>query len=303
MSPLGLGATYPAPTFLYEYNPTLGVFTNVTPPASVLNQSLLNTFNDAMLVLPTTLGPPQLLLTSGGVNLAFYNLAPFDGPAPGWAPTITNFTRNADGSYTLTGTQLNGLDEGAAYGDDKQMAENYPLVQLIDLFTGTVYYATTSNWSSTGVATGNTSETVNVVLPPGISSTGNVPFLLFVVADGIPSVPIVPFFGGPGANIVVNGTTANQSDAGQLVGTSAAAAPGAESNSPLAFTALVLNVSNDTSPPASKAWPTFDSGSDNSMSAPVSPTRSNPAQFSAALNETESMQWAALNAAIDILGA
>ena len=33
-------------------------------------------------------------------------------------------------TYTLRGTQLNGLNEGASYGDDAQMASNYPLVQL-----------------------------------------------------------------------------------------------------------------------------------------------------------------------------
>ncbi len=240
MSPLGLGATYPAPTFLYEYNPTLNVFTNVTPPASVLNQSLLNSFNDAMLVLPTTSGLPQLLLTSGGVNLAFYTLAPGDGANPSWAPTITSFTENANGSFTLTGTQLNGLDEGAAYGDDKQMAENYPLVQLIDLFTGTVYYATTSNWSSSGVATGNTPETVNVALPPGIGSNGSVPFLVFAIVDGIPSVPIVQWFAGPGPISNANGALANPSVVSQVAGANAPAVPGADSNSPPAVTTQAL---------------------------------------------------------------
>ena len=58
-------------------------------------------------------------------------------------------------AVSLTGTQLNGLDEGAEYGDDNQMAENYPIVQVTDTKTGDVYYATTSNWSSVGVATGS----------------------------------------------------------------------------------------------------------------------------------------------------
>ncbi|NOU08308.1 MAG: M48 family metalloprotease, partial [Hyphomicrobiaceae bacterium] len=41
--------------------------------------------------------------------------------------------------------------EGAAYGDDWQMSTNYPLVRLTS-GGGTVYYARTFNWSSTGVA-------------------------------------------------------------------------------------------------------------------------------------------------------
>jgi hypothetical protein len=87
--------------------------------------------------------------------------------------------------YTLTGTQLNGMDAGAAYGDDAQMDENYPIVQLTS-GDGTVYYATTSNWSTSGVATGKTSETVNFTLPAGMPK-GN--YSLVVIGAGISSKP------------------------------------------------------------------------------------------------------------------
>ena len=60
-----------------------------------------------------------------------------------------------DGSFHLTGTLLNGISQGAAYGDDAQMDSNYPLVRAAD-GTGNVYYLRTFNWSSTGVQTGNT---------------------------------------------------------------------------------------------------------------------------------------------------
>jgi hypothetical protein len=291
--------TFPTPTFLYEYDPAHKVFTNVTMPNYVSNQGNINSYLDSMLVLPNG----QVLLTSAtsphsAGSVDFYNLAPGDGPDPSWAPTITSFTQNANGSYTLTGTQLNGRDEGAAYGDDEQMAENYPIVQLTDLFTGTVYYATTSNWSSTGVATGSTSETVNVVLPPGISSTGDVPFLLFVIADGIPSVPIVRFFGGPGPNIVVSGTLATPSDTSQLPGLSAPAAPGTNDNSSPASAALALSVSNVTPAPASRPEPSFDSGSNNSASTPLT---GSPAVLNVTLDKAEAIHIAGLNAALDIL--
>ena len=39
---------------------------------------------------------------------------------PGGQPGISNIEANADGSFELTGTNLNGISEGAAYGDDAQ---------------------------------------------------------------------------------------------------------------------------------------------------------------------------------------
>ena len=173
------GETFPSPTFIYDFNPTTGVFTDVTPPNSVGTQlSTSNSFLTTMLDLPTG----QVLLDDFTTNPALYT--PNGAPDPAWLPQITGFTNNGDGSYTLTGTQLNGLDEGAAYGDDNNMAENYPIVQVTDHVTGNVYYATTSNWSSVGVATGTAPETVNVVLPAALGSD---PFSMVVIANGISS--------------------------------------------------------------------------------------------------------------------
>jgi len=137
--------------FIYDLNPTAGVFTNITPPSTIVASTSLNLLN-TMLILPTG----QLLLVDQSGTPAIYT--PNGSPQPAWQPTITNFVKNTNGSYTLTGTQLNGLDEGAAYGEDiNEMAENYPLVQVTDLKTGTISYATTSDWSLVGaVATGST---------------------------------------------------------------------------------------------------------------------------------------------------
>jgi hypothetical protein len=57
-------------------------------------------------------------------------------------------------TYTISGTQFNGLSQGAAYGDDSQSATNYPLVRITNLGTGHVFYARTHDHSSMGVATG-----------------------------------------------------------------------------------------------------------------------------------------------------
>jgi hypothetical protein len=292
---------FPGPTSFYEFDPVTGVFTDVTPPLNVSNEGG-NSFNDTMLVLPSG----QILMTNATPQLAFYTLAPGDGANPTWAPTITSFTKNANGSYTLTGTQLNGRDEGAAYGDDKQMAENYPLVQMIDLETGTVYYATTSKWSSTGVATGSTPETVNVALPPGIGGNNGieVPFLVFAIADGIPSVPIVRYFVGPGfpSQFVADGAVPHLVNGGQFFRTGALFALGANDSSFAALVPLTPSVANVTPPSVSAPGASLDSPF-NSTSTSVSPVSSNPVRISAALDNAESVQWAGLSAALDILSA
>ncbi len=189
MSPAVSGGSFPAPTYFYDLNPTTGVYTNVTPPSTVSTPlSSVNSFETSMLVLPTG----QILLNDFTNSPALYT--PGGSPSPAWQPTITSFVNNGNGSFTLTGTQLNGLDEGAAYGDDEQMASNYPIVQVTDKITGNVYYATTSNWSSVGVATGSTPETVTVVLPAALGAD---PFSMVAIANGIASAPITGLAADP----------------------------------------------------------------------------------------------------------
>src|SRR4029077_10096110 len=49
-----------------------------------------------------------------------------------WAPKVTSVpkTLTHGKSYVVKGTQFNGLSQGAAYGDDAQMATNYGLVRI-----------------------------------------------------------------------------------------------------------------------------------------------------------------------------
>jgi hypothetical protein len=110
-------------------------------------------------------------------------------------PAVSNIKVNSDGSYHLAGTQLNGISQGAAYGDDAQMDSNYPLVRFTK--GGNVYheirYGRTYNWSSTGVRTGITPVTTEFTLPPEFQNPGS--YALEVVANGIASDAI--FFAGP----------------------------------------------------------------------------------------------------------
>ncbi len=111
---------------------------------------------------------------------------PAGSPQNTWRPVITNITNNGSGNFTLTGTQLNGIDEGADYGDDLDSASNYPILQLTTT-GGQTLYARTYNWNNTGVATGATLETVQFTLPAGLSLSQVATFS--VVANGIASDP------------------------------------------------------------------------------------------------------------------
>jgi hypothetical protein len=175
-----------APTSVFEFDPATNTYTNVTPASSVIDLSGA-AYVDRMLVLPTG----QLLLTSSNTRLALYT--PDGAPDDAWKPTISSVVDNGDGSFTVTGTQVNGISEGASYGDDAQMSSNYPIVRLTDA-TGNVFYARTYNWSSTGVATGTTPETFQFTPPAGIDAHS---FTMTVIANGITSDPRTVIPAGP----------------------------------------------------------------------------------------------------------
>jgi streptogramin lyase len=167
---------YTGPTSIFEFDPSTNTYTNVTPSISGLHLTNPATL-DTMLVVPTG----QVLYNGGANTLAVYTP---DGSAnAAWKPTITGISANADGSFTLSGTQLNSLSEGASFGDDAQMDSNYPIVQLTDA-SNHVYYARTYNWSSTGVATGAAPEVTKFKPPAGLNAV-----TVRVIANGIASDP------------------------------------------------------------------------------------------------------------------
>jgi hypothetical protein len=169
--------TFQGPTHLLEFNPATNGISQVATPAALTNSLTGPAYPDRMLVLPTG----QMLFTDGSNQLWVYSET--GTISSSWKPVIKTVTNNGNGTYTLTGTQLNGISEGAGYGDDAEMSSNYPLVRLRNA-AGLVFYARTFNWTSTGVATGSTSVSVTFTLPAGIP-TGT--YTLVVVANGIAS--------------------------------------------------------------------------------------------------------------------
>jgi hypothetical protein len=91
-------------------------------------------------------------------------------------------------TYSLDGTQFNGLSQGASYGDEFEAATNYPLVRLTNVTSGHVVYARTHDHSTMGVATGSTvvSTQFDVPMTVEVGATN-----LEVVANGIASIAVM----------------------------------------------------------------------------------------------------------------
>jgi hypothetical protein len=129
----------------------------------------------------------QALFDDGSNQMLVYNAG--GTPKPSWRPSISQIssTHLAPGStYRLAGSQLAGLDQGAAYGDDSQNNTNFPLVRITNSATGVVTYARTTNWSSVSIAAGARSST-QFTLPAGTPAGQST---LVVVANGIASPPV-----------------------------------------------------------------------------------------------------------------
>jgi hypothetical protein len=167
------------PLYCYEYDYSTGSGGSFTPVPGPGGGPTISG-SSTMLDLPDG----TVLLSDFTSQLYVYQ--PDGAPLPAGKPAITSITANADGSFHLTGMGLNGISEGATYGDDFQNNENYPLVRMANNASGFVYYARTYNWSSTGIQTGSTPESTEFMvptnLPPGTNS-------LVVVANGIASDP------------------------------------------------------------------------------------------------------------------
>jgi hypothetical protein len=172
---------YNPPTALFDFDPVANTITQLSLPQNLANELAgSSAYPLRMLMLPTG----QLLLNTGGSDL--WALTPDTGANAAWQPVIQGITANTNGSYTLKGTQLNGISEGASYGDDAGMAENYPIVALQNAQMQ-VYYARTYDWTSVGVQTGKAVIKTHFQLPSGIPAGS---YSLTVIADGIASNPV-----------------------------------------------------------------------------------------------------------------
>ncbi len=172
---------YCPPTYFFEFDSATHALAAVPNPGpgGVINKAV---FNCRLLVLPNG----QVLFSYGNNDLWVY--IPDGTPHHHWRSHVHEFPAQAqqNNSYRLYGTQLNGLSQANSYGDDAQMATNYPLVRIRNLASNNVTYCRTLDHSTMAVATGQTHHSTLVQVPPTIE-TG--PSELEVVANGISSLP------------------------------------------------------------------------------------------------------------------
>ena len=148
---------------------------------------------DGTNLIPTLHAPGSLLtLPSGQVivgsdTVRLYN--PTGAYSPSWAPTISSYpaTVMRGTTYQISGTQFNGLSQGAAFGDEFQTATNYPLVRITNHRTHHVVYARTHDHSTMAVATGSAIVSTYFDVGPEVDSGAS---SLEVVANGIPSAAV-----------------------------------------------------------------------------------------------------------------
>ncbi|MFO0982947.1 MAG: hypothetical protein U1E76_14655 [Planctomycetota bacterium] len=174
----GVGGDFLSPTYFFECDG--GGFTRVADPPNSGGPPYIG----RMLLLPTG----EVLFANGGTTVYAYKAT--GGPDPSWRPTITSVPTSIaqTRSYALEGTQLNGLSQAAAYGDEAGVATNYPLVRVKNLATSHVFYCRTFDHSTMAVGPGSALVSTRFQVPASAEiGQGE----LVVVANGIASDPVL----------------------------------------------------------------------------------------------------------------
>ena len=167
---------YLSPTYFYEFNYLTNTFTHVLSPGG------FDSLNIATYVTNMLNLPDGTILYSTQGDDQYYIYDPGGTQLAAGKPTIAAVSPVSCDIYTIRGTLFNGISEGAGYGDDWQMATNYPIVRLTQ--GPNAYYARTFNWNRTGVQTGALPDTAFFELPVGLPAGS---FNLEVIANGIHS--------------------------------------------------------------------------------------------------------------------
>jgi hypothetical protein len=172
-----------SPSTLYEYklDGTGWLGPPTIPQPAHLNPS--NTEGARMLVTPDG----TILLAHVNTHQIWFYV-PAGTYQPSWQPTITSCPANVTvgSTYTVSGTQFNGLSQGAAFGDDAQSATNYPIVRIQNNASHEYHFARSHDFNTMAVATGNRHTSTKFDVLPGTQSG---PSTLQVIANGIPSAP------------------------------------------------------------------------------------------------------------------
>ena len=184
-------------TTFYEWDGA--AFTAVAAPANAAADS---SYQINLLVLPTG----QILETDQASDVQIYT--PAGSPDPSWSPVITAIpvevsasnpnppttpanavplvTLHRGRTYQVWADRLNGLSQGAYYGDDTQAATNFPIVRITNATTGHVGFARSHHNSTYAIGpsvSGTTKFDVPTTLETGTAT-------MSLVTNGIASPAI-----------------------------------------------------------------------------------------------------------------
>jgi len=133
-----------------------------------------------------------LVLPNGQIlETDFSNIAEVYSPLAGVTTNTKPVISTAPASvspgtlYPISGQRFSGRSQGAYYGDDAQMATNYPIVRITNTATGHVFYGRTTQISNFSVAA-TAKCSAQFTVPTGIETGAST---LVVIANGVPSAP------------------------------------------------------------------------------------------------------------------
>lgn len=193
-SPHGTASdAFVTPTSIFEWNGT--TYTEITAPPNGVNTA---SYQAHMLELPSG----EIMYTDYSTDVEFFTSSGTYEAA--WQPTITSVatTLVPGTTYTVSGTQLNGLSQGAAYGDDFQDATNWPLVEAVSS-TGTVSFFKSHSFSTMGVATGSAIVSAQFDVPATFATGA---YTLYAVTNGIPSAGVAVTVGTTSGSFTIAAT-------------------------------------------------------------------------------------------------
>jgi hypothetical protein len=127
------------PYSFFEYDPVSDTWADATMPEAP-SQGGANNYH--LLALPKGSANTGQILASGWGNGDMWLYSPAGTPQSAWEPTISSISPLTFGYFVLSGAQLNGLTNGADFGDDSKMATNYPIVSLVSS-SGNITFART----------------------------------------------------------------------------------------------------------------------------------------------------------------
>jgi hypothetical protein len=201
----GKFSIFNTPVHFFEWDGT-----NLNQVGDPPNASALISYQGTLLLLPT--GEVLLMAYDQGSTDVVQIYSNGGSPQDAWRPVITSAPTvvGPGDTYGISGQQFNGFSQGAAYGDDYQMATNYPLVRITNTGSGHVSYARTHGHSSMGIETVGSTDirSTNFDAPSGLELGAST---LVVVTNGIPSQPF-SITVEPATSLAITGATTAEFD-------------------------------------------------------------------------------------------